>query len=66
MSDGTRATGALRALVVTVVHHPEDARIRHRQIGALLDAGMQVTYAAPFAAHGLALPDVAGLDVVTI
>lgn len=44
--------GGRRALVVTVVHHPEDSRIRHREIGALLDAGWQVTYAAPFAAHG--------------
>ena len=43
-----------RALVVTVVHHPDDARIRYREIGALLDAGWRVTYAAPFAAHGLA------------
>ncbi|GAA4690823.1 glycosyltransferase [Nocardioides conyzicola] len=41
----------LRALVVTVVHHPEDARIRHRQIAALLDAGWQVTYAAPFSGY---------------
>ncbi len=38
----------MRALVLTVVHHPEDARIRHRQLAALLDAGWQVTYAAPF------------------
>ncbi|CAN7196963.1 glycosyltransferase [Terrabacter sp. LjRoot27] len=56
----------LSALVVTVVHHPEDARIRHREIGALLDAGMRVTYAAPFVAHGLDLPDVAGLRPVDL
>jgi len=49
------------ALVVTVVHHPEDARIRHRQIGALLDAGVEVSYAAPFSAHGLHLPDTTSL-----
>ncbi|MGW5240424.1 glycosyltransferase [Monashia sp. NPDC004114] len=55
-----------RALVVTVVHHPEDARIRHREIGALLDAGVQVTYAAPFSAHGLDLPDVPGLRPVDL
>ncbi len=55
-----------RALVVTVVHHPEDARIRHREIGALLDAGIQVTYAAPFSAHGLDLPDVAGLRPIDL
>jgi glycosyltransferase involved in cell wall biosynthesis len=42
-----------RALVVTVVHHPEDARIRHRQIDALLSAGWEVTYAAPFSGYGL-------------
>jgi len=56
----------LSALVVTVVHHPEDARIRHREIGALLDAGVQVTYAAPFVAHGVDLPDVAGLRPVDL
>ena len=58
--------GPLRALVVTVVHHPEDARIRHRQIGALLDAGVHVTYAAPFVAHGLDLPDVPGLRPIDL
>src|SRR5690625_5182110 len=35
-------------LVVTIVHNPDDARIRHRQIGALLKRHIQVTYAAPF------------------
>ncbi len=43
-------------LVVTVVHHPDDARIRHRQIASLLEAGWQVTYAAPFGAYGLTMP----------
>jgi glycosyltransferase involved in cell wall biosynthesis len=37
----------VRVLVCTVVHHPADARIYHRQIRALLDAGHQVTYVAP-------------------
>jgi glycosyltransferase involved in cell wall biosynthesis len=37
----------MRVLVCTVVHHPADARIFHRQIQALLDAGHQVTYLAP-------------------
>ncbi|MEQ8842931.1 MAG: glycosyltransferase family 4 protein [Acidimicrobiales bacterium] len=37
----------MRVLVATVVHHPEDARIRHRQIPALLEAGWEVIYAAP-------------------
>ncbi|MCU1538405.1 MAG: glycosyl transferase group 1 [Humibacillus sp.] len=49
------------ALVVTVVHHPEDARVRHREIGSLLEAGFEVTYAAPFLAHGLELAGVAGV-----
>jgi glycosyltransferase involved in cell wall biosynthesis len=39
-------------LVVTVVHDPEDARIRHRQLPAALAAGFTVTYAAPFSAYG--------------
>lgn len=49
-------SGPLRALVVTVVHHPQDSRIRHREIAALLEVGWQVTYLAPFAAHDLSLP----------
>ncbi|AYY11917.1 glycosyltransferase [Actinobacteria bacterium YIM 96077] len=44
-------------LVLTVVHDPEDTRIRHKQIAALRDAGHAVTYAAPFSAYGRALPD---------
>jgi glycosyltransferase involved in cell wall biosynthesis len=47
----------MKALVVTVVHHPHDARIAHRQIPALLDAGHAVTYAAPFTAFGAAPPE---------
>lgn len=38
----------MRVCVCTIVHHPEDARILHRQIRALLDAGHEVTYVAPF------------------
>ncbi|GAA1278660.1 hypothetical protein Psi02_60590 [Planotetraspora silvatica] len=38
----------MRVCVGTIVHHPEDARITHRQIRALLDAGHQVTFIAPF------------------
>lgn len=41
-----------RALVVTIVHRPGDARIAHRQLGALRAAGWQVTYAAPWSATG--------------
>ncbi|MCY9785670.1 glycosyltransferase [Nocardiopsis sp. EMB25] len=43
----------MHALVATVVHHPEDARILHRQIRALLDAGHHVTYVAPFRECGV-------------
>lgn len=42
----------MRVLVLTVVHNPEDARILHRQVGALVDAGHQVEYGAPFVAFG--------------
>lgn len=43
----------MRVLVVTVVHRPDDARIRHREIEALLDAGHQVHLAAPFSDWGV-------------
>jgi len=42
----------VHVLVVTVVHHPLDARIALRQIPALLAAGHRVTYAAPWRATG--------------
>lgn len=55
------------ALVVTVVHHPSDARIRHRQIQSLLEAGWRVTYAAPFAAYELTRPvGIPGLTPVDV
>jgi nucleotide sugar dehydrogenase len=38
----------MRVLVCTVVHNPADARIFYREIRALLDAGHDVTYIAPF------------------
>jgi len=41
----------MRVLVCTIVHHPADARIYHRQIRALLDAGHEVTYLAPVGAQ---------------
>lgn len=51
-------------LVLTVVHDPEDARIRHRQIVALRDAGHQVTLAAPFTEYGRPIPDdIASIDI---
>jgi glycosyltransferase involved in cell wall biosynthesis len=37
----------MRVLVCTIVHHPADARIYHRQIQALLEAGHEVIYVAP-------------------
>ncbi|MFF4501538.1 glycosyltransferase family 4 protein [Streptomyces sp. NPDC001401] len=54
----------MRILVVTVVHHPEDARILHRQIAALRERGHRIVYAAPFAARGVApRADVEGVDL---
>jgi glycosyltransferase involved in cell wall biosynthesis len=54
----------MRIFVCTVVHHPEDARILHRQIRALLDAGHSVTYIAPFRACNVApWPEIDPLDV---
>jgi glycosyltransferase involved in cell wall biosynthesis len=41
----------VRVVVCTIVHHPADARIYHRQIRALLEAGHQVTYIAPAGAE---------------
>jgi glycosyltransferase involved in cell wall biosynthesis len=54
----------VRVLVVTVVHVPLDARIHHRQIRALRQAGVDVTYAAPWAATGTP-PSAAAAGVVT-
>ncbi len=54
----------MRVVVCTVVHHPADARILHRQIRALLDAGHQVTYIAPVRACGIARwPELTTADV---
>jgi glycosyltransferase involved in cell wall biosynthesis len=51
-------------LVLTVVHDPEDTRIRHKQIAALRDAGHTVTFAAPYSGYGRPLPDdVSAIDV---
>ena len=56
-----------RVLVVTVVHHPQDARIRHRQIPALLAAGWEVTYAAPWSGYGIPQPHgIPGLTTVDV
>ena len=57
----------MRVLVATVVHEPRDARVYARQIGALLAAGHEVTYIAPFDSFGVPRPkDVAGLTVLDI
>lgn len=54
----------MRVLVVTVVHHPLDARIQHRQIRALLDAGHRVTYVAPWRVTGADVPT--GVEAVDV
>ncbi len=54
----------MRVLVMSVVHHPEDARILHRQIASLTGAGHQVVYAAPFTARGVTPRD--GLETVDL
>ena len=56
----------MRVLVVTTVHHPEDSRVRARQIEAMLAAGWDVTYAASFSDHGLAVPDTDSLRAVDL
>jgi glycosyltransferase involved in cell wall biosynthesis len=48
----------MRVLVCTIVHHPGDARIYHRQIRALLAAGHEVRYIAP--AHNSFYPERTG------
>jgi glycosyltransferase involved in cell wall biosynthesis len=54
----------MRVFVGTIVHHPEDARILHREIRALLDAGHEVTYMAPFRSCGVTpWPELAAVDV---
>jgi glycosyltransferase involved in cell wall biosynthesis len=54
----------MRVAVCTVVHNPADARILHRQIRALLDAGHDVTYIAPFRACGVTpWPELTTADV---
>lgn len=54
----------MRVVVVTVVHHPLDARIWHREIAALLAAGHEVTYVAPWSATGVMPP--AGVRAVDV
>ena len=57
----------MRVLVVTVVHRPDDARIRHREVQALLAAGDEVVLAAPYRDWGVEPPaDVAGLTALDL
>lgn len=57
----------MRVLVATVVHRPDDARIRHRQVQSLLAAGVEVVLAAPYDDWGVARPlGVAGLTSVNL
>jgi glycosyltransferase involved in cell wall biosynthesis len=54
----------MRVCVGTIGHHPEDARIMHRQIQALLDAGHEITYMAPFTDCNVTpLPPLTAIDV---
>ncbi|MEU7897091.1 glycosyltransferase [Nonomuraea sp. NPDC049152] len=54
----------MRVCVATTLHHPEDARIMHRQIRALLDAGHEVTYVAPFTHFNVTpVPPITAIDV---
>ena len=53
----------MRIVVATVVHHPEDARIFHRQIPALLEAGHEVVYLAPEAERELNRPGLVHVPV---
>lgn len=56
----------MHVLVVTVVHNPSDARIRYRQMRALLEAGHRVTYLAPFERFGVTPPAEENLTGVSI
>lgn len=53
----------MQVVVCTIVHHPADARIYHRQIRALLEAGHQVTYVAPIDSHDF-YPERSGLELL--
>ncbi len=41
----------MRILVCAVVRNPADARILHRQIRALLEAGQDVAMTSPISVH---------------
>lgn len=53
-----------RMLIMTTVHDPDDARVRHRILPTLQSAAIRITYAAPFAAFGRLPPQgVRALDL---
>ena len=66
MNHSVSSKQPLKALIVTVVHHPDDARIRYRQLQSLLDAGWEVTYVAPFRAYDVAPHPVENLTLVDV
>lgn len=53
----------MRIVIATVVHHPEDARIFHRQIPALIEAGHEVVYVAPETERDLGRPGLVHVPV---
>jgi glycosyltransferase involved in cell wall biosynthesis len=57
MAEPTQQRRLPRVLVMTVVHRPDDARIRHRQLHTLMAEGFPVTYAAPWRATGVDAPE---------
>ncbi len=52
----------MRIVVATVVHDEEDARIRYRQIPALLADGHEVVYVAPMVDTNTSTVEIAGLE----
>lgn len=54
----------MRVLVVTVVHTPLDARVYHREIAAIREAGHDVVYVAPWSAYDVEEPrEISTVDV---
>lgn len=53
----------MRVLVATVVHHTTDARVFRREIGALRDAGIEVTAIAPWPADSMDEPGYAKVRI---
>lgn len=56
----------MRVLSVSTVHYPGDARVLHRQIKSLVDAGHHVTWAAPWSSVDASVthvPDIERLEL---